>query len=154
GPRTQTVDAARARVEQARGALNTAQSSKGQTKIFAPADGRVTVRNAEPGELVTPGMPIVRVAQLQNVWLRVYVPEPQIGKLRLGQQADVTTDSSARKYSGRVTDIAEEPEFTPKNVQTKDERMKLVFGVKIAVENPDGSLKPGMPADAVIHVGD
>jgi HlyD family secretion protein len=155
GPRKQTIDAARARVEQARGALATAQSSQGQTKIYAPGDGRVTMRNAEPGELVTPGMPIVRVAELQNVWLRVYVPEPQIGNLSLGLRADITTDTiPARLYPGRVIEIANEPEFTPKNVQTRDERVKLVFGVKIAVDNIDGSLKPGMPADAVIHVED
>jgi len=154
GPTKETINTARARVEQARGTFNTAQSSQGQTKIFAPADGRVTVRNTEPGELVTPGLPIVRVAELQSVWLRVYVPEPQVGKLRLGQRAEITTDTSAKKYPGRVIDIAEEQEFTPKNVQTKDERIKLVFGVKIAVDNTDGSLKPGMPADAIIFVGD
>jgi len=102
---------------------------------------------------VMPGMPIVRVAKLHDVWLRVYVPEPRIGLLRLGQQAKVTTDSSDRRYPGRVVEIAQEAEFTPKNVQTRNERVKLVFGVKIAVENPDGSLKPGMPADAVIEVG-
>jgi HlyD family secretion protein len=153
GPRKETVDAARARVAQARGTLATAQSSQGQTKIFAPADGRVTLRSAEPGELVTPGMPIVRVAKLHDAWLRVYVPEPQFGKLRLGQQAEVTTDSYDRRYPGRVVEIAQQPEFTPKNVQTRDERVKLVFGVKIAVDNTDGSLKPGMPADAVIQVG-
>jgi HlyD family secretion protein len=140
-------------VEQARGALQTIQASLKQTVIHSPSDGRVTLRNAEPGELVTPGMPIVRIADLRRVWLRVYVPAPQVGLLKLGQSAEVITDAFPEMLlTGQVIEIAEEPEFTPKNVQTKAERVKLVFGVKIEVENPDGRLKPGMPADAVIDV--
>jgi len=154
GARKETIASGRARVEQARGTLATAEASLNQTKVFAPADGRITLRNVEPGELITPGLPIVRVADLKRVWLKVYVPEPQVGLLKLGQKAEVTTDSYPdRRYAGRVIEIAEEPEFTPKNVQTKGERVKLVFGVKIEVENPNQELKPGMPGDAVIFVG-
>jgi len=153
GPRKETIAAARARVEQARGALNTAQASWEQTRIWCPANARVTLRNAEPGELVTPGLPIVRLALLDSVWLRVYVPETEVGLVKLGQRAEVTTDAYPnKKYPGRVIEIAEQAEFTPKNVQTKEERVKLVFGVKIEVQNPNQELKPGMPADAVIHV--
>ncbi|OPZ86699.1 MAG: putative multidrug resistance protein EmrK [bacterium ADurb.Bin429] len=112
------------------------------------------LRNVEPGELVTPGQPIVRVAELRQVWLRVYVPEPQMGRIKLGQRAEITTDTyPTKRYAGTVIEIAQQPEFTPKNVQTKGERVKLVFGVKIAIENPEQELKPGMPADAVIRVG-
>jgi HlyD family secretion protein len=101
--------------------------------------------------MVTPGMPILRLSRLNTVWLRVYVPEQLVEKVKIGQRARVATDAGAT-YQGTVVEIAEEPEFTPKNVQTKEERVKLVFGVKIEVDNPEGTLKPGMPADAVIDV--
>ncbi|MHB9022561.1 MAG: HlyD family secretion protein [Armatimonadota bacterium] len=154
GPRQQTLDAAKARVAQAQGNLKTAQASAGQTKILAPSSGRVTLRNAEPGELVTPGMPIIRLAKLETVWMRIYVPEKQIGRVHIGQTADIITDAyTDKQYTGRVIEISQEAEFTPKNVQTKEERVKQVFGVKIEIENPDKELKPGMPGDAIIHVG-
>jgi HlyD family secretion protein len=153
GPRRETLQSAAARVEAARGSLAAAESLLAQTRIVAPGPGRVTLRNAEPGEVVTPGFPIVRVADLARVWLRVYVPEPLIGRVKLGQRAAVTADAfPGRAFPGVVTEIAEKPEFTPKNVQTREERVKLVFGVKIEVDNPGGDLKPGMPADAVITV--
>jgi multidrug resistance efflux pump len=154
GPRPEAVRAAEARAAAARGAVQAAEAQLAQARILAPADGRVTLRNAEPGEVVTPGFPILRIADLARPWLRVYVPEPQIGRVRLGQRAEVVVDSfPGRTFAGQVAEIAEKPEFTPKNVQTREERVKLVFGVKIAVENPGGELKPGMPADAVIFVG-
>jgi HlyD family secretion protein len=153
GPRKETIASARARVEQARGALDTARASWQQTSIWSPANARVILRNAEPGELVTPGFPIVRLAILDRVWLRVYVPEPQVGLVKLGQRAEVAADAYPEKrYHGRVVEIAQEPEFTPKNVQTKEERVKLVFGVKVEIENREEELKPGMPADALIFV--
>jgi HlyD family secretion protein len=97
--------------------------------------------------------PRLRVAELGRVWLRVYVPEPRIGLVKLGQRASVSVDAfPGRAFPGVVAEIAEKPEFTPKNVQTREERVKLVFGVKIEIENPGGELKPGMPADAVISV--
>ncbi|OPZ86562.1 MAG: putative multidrug resistance protein EmrK [bacterium ADurb.Bin429] len=151
GARPQTIAAVRARVESAQGTLKTALASERQTTILAPTDGRVMLRAAEVGELVTPGMPILKIAELNHVLLRVYVPEPLIEKVKIGQPARITTDAGT-VYHGTVTEIAEEPEFAPKNVQTKEERVKLVFGVKIEVENPERALKPGMPADAVIEV--
>jgi multidrug resistance efflux pump len=155
GPRRETLRTAEARAEAARGAVAAAEALLAQTRIAAPADGRVTLRNAEPGEVVTPGFPIVRIADLARVWLRVYVPEPQIGRVKTGQRAAVSVDAfPGRAFPGVVTEIAERPEYTPKNVQTREERVKLVFGVKIEVENPDGELKPGMPADAAITVAD
>ena len=151
GPRRESLDAAQARVVQAKGTLHTAAVTAGQTTVTAPADGVVILRNVEPGELVTPGLPIIRFAKLKTVWLRVYVPEEQVGAIHRGQHAVITTDAyTGKQYQGRVTEIAEEPEFTPKNVQTKEERVKLVFGIKIEVDNRDGKLKPGMPADAVL----
>lgn len=155
GPRRETLRAAAARVEAARGTVAAAEALLAQTRIVAPSDGKVTLRNAEPGEVVTPGFPIVRIADLARVRVRVYVPGPQIGRLRTGQAAAVSVDAlPGRTFSGMVTEIAEKPEYTPKNVQTREERAKLVYGVKIEVENPGGELKPGMPADAVIALGD
>jgi HlyD family secretion protein len=139
GPRRETLQAAEARAESARGTLAAAEALLAQTRIVAPSDGRVTLRNAEPGEVVTPGFPILRIADLSRVRLRVYVPQPQIGLVKLGQRASVSVDSfPERTFPGVVTEIAEKPEFTPKNVQTREERVKLVFGVKIEVENPAG----------------
>jgi multidrug resistance efflux pump len=153
GPRPETIEAARGRVAQADAALRVAQAQLGYTTVFSPVAGVVVTRGAELGELVTPGMPIARVSVIDRPWLRVYVPETDLGHVKLGQSAGVTTDTYPdRTYPGRVVEIAQQPEFTPKNVQTKEERVKLVFGVKIEVENRDRELKPGMPADAVIHL--
>lgn len=154
GPRRETLRAAQARVEAALGTVSAAEALLAQTRIFAPADGKVTLRNAEPGEVVTPGFPIVRIADLARVRVRVYVPGPQIGRVRTGQSAAVSVDAlPGRTFTGTVTEIAEKPEYTPKNVQTREERAKLVYGVKVEVENSGGELKPGMPADAVINLG-
>ena len=153
GPRKENIGAGKGTVQQAKGNQQTAQSILNQTKIYAPRTGRVTLRAAEPGEVATVGMPIIRFDELDTVWLRVYVPEEQVGLLKLGQRAVVTTDAFPnRQYHGKVTQINETPEFTPKNVQTKDERTKLVFGVKVTVNNPNQELKAGMPGDATIYV--
>jgi HlyD family secretion protein len=96
----------------------------------------------------------VTIADLGNIWLKIYVPEPQLGRVKLGQKAEIVTDSFRGKvYPGKVTFINSEAEFTPKNVQTQEERVKLVFAVKISVDNPNQELKPGMPADARIVLG-
>jgi HlyD family secretion protein len=155
GPRRETVRVAEARAEAARGSAAAAEALLAQARILSPSDGRVTLRNAEPGEVVTPGFPIVRIADLARVRLRVYVSETQIGLVKTGQRAEVGVDAfPGRSFAGIVTEIAEKPEFTPKNVQTREERAKLVFAVKIEVENAGGELKPGMPADALITVRD
>jgi multidrug resistance efflux pump len=152
GPRQQTIAAAEAAVAQAEAQVKAAEIQLGYTRVAAPFDGTVTVKSAELGELVMPGTPIVLLRPLGQVWLRVYVPEPELGRVKLGQSAEVTSDTyPGNRYPGRVTQISQEAEFTPKNVQTREERVKLVFGVKIAVDNPNHELKPGMPADAVIH---
>ena len=94
------------------------------------------------------------MANLDTVWVRVFIPEPAIPTVHLDNSANVTTDAYEKtQYPGRVTEIAQTPEFTPRNVQTEQERVKLVFGVKVTVDNPRHDLKPGMPADAVIHIG-
>lgn len=154
GAREETVQAARAQVEQARGALESAKAMTEYLTIRAPVSGRVILKIAEQGELVTPGMPVVRIANLETVWLKVYVPEPNM-RVKLGDRAEVVVDAYPdKRFEGRVTEIADKPEFTPRNVQTKEERVKLVFGVKITLANPQGELKPGMPADATIFLSE
>jgi HlyD family secretion protein len=113
----------------------------------------VTSRVAELGEVVASGGPVVVIADLRSVWLRVYVPEARYGAIRLGLGAEAAVDSHPGvRFQGRATEIASEAEFTPRNVQTQQERVKLVFGVKVSLDNPHGKLKPGMPADALIRV--
>jgi len=120
--------------------------------LTAPSNGTVTLRAVEPGELVTIGTNVVRITYLDKVTLMIYVNEGNLGRVKLGDKAEVTIDSApGRMFEGRIVYISPSAEFTPKNVQTKEERTKLVFGVKIEVDNPDGTLKPGLPADATIN---
>jgi len=146
--------AAEGRLESARGALAAAEKRLRDAVVTAPLEGTVLLKIREPGETVSPGQPIVRLADLDHMWLRVYVPETEIDRVELGQKAEVTIDAApGRSFAGEVTEIAQEAEFTPKNVQTREQRVKLVFGVKIGLANPEGALKPGMPADARISAG-
>jgi HlyD family secretion protein len=140
-----------ANIARERAALAAAEAQLGYTILRSPQGGVVLRKHVEPGEIVAAGTPVVTLADLRNIWLRIYVPEPQIGRVKLGQVAEITTDSyKGKAYRGRVTFISSEAEFTPKNVETREERVKLVFAVKITVDDPDQELKPGMPADAKI----
>ncbi|MEW6570488.1 MAG: efflux RND transporter periplasmic adaptor subunit [Nitrospirota bacterium] len=108
-------------------------------------------KTVELGETVAQGIPIYTIGDLENPWVKIYVKEDKIGRLKLGQKAEVTTDSYPGKiYGGTVTYISSEAEFTPKHVQTQEERVKLVFGVEVSVKNVNQELKPGMPADVKI----
>ncbi|NLO75194.1 MAG: HlyD family efflux transporter periplasmic adaptor subunit [candidate division WS1 bacterium] len=154
GPTPQTIQAARGQVAQARGALQASQERLQYLNLHAPVSGRVLVKNVERGELVVAGRPLLRLADLENMWVRVYVPLTNL-RVRLGNRATVTTDAyPEEEFTGVVTEVADRPEFTPKNIQTKEERVKLVFGVKITLNNPQLKLKPGMPADAIIYLSD
>ena len=122
------------------------------TRITSPLDGTVLTRAVEPGELVQPGTPLYSILNLDKLYMKVYVPEPDVGKLKLGQNARVYVDAYPEQpFDATVTKIAQEAEFTPKNVQTREERVKQVFGVELSIDNPDGKLKPGMPGDAVLR---
>ena len=146
--------AAEAQVEAAEAARAAAVKKLDDATVRAPMEGVVVLKIREPGETVAAGQPILRLADLDHMWLRVYVPETELPRVKLGQAAEVTTDADPGKsYQGRVTEISQQAEFTPKNVQTREQRVKLVFGVKVSVENPGQELKPGMPADARIKVG-
>jgi len=126
-----------------------------QAVIYSPVNATVLEKNLEIGELAFPGTPVITLADLTRPWIKIYVQEKRIGRVKLGQKAVITVDSfKDRNFSGKVVSIANKAEFTPKTIQTKEERVKLVFAVKIAVENPGLSLKPGMPADAEIILGE
>jgi HlyD family secretion protein len=154
GPRKETIDQARAKVKQAEAALQLAQTRLSYATLVSPMSGVVLSKNIEPGEYVAPGTPVVTVGDLVHVWLRAYIPETEQRRVKVGQKADVTIDNNPGKiFPGRVSFIAQQAEFTPKNVQTEKERVKLVFRIKIDITNPDMELKPGMPADAVIQTG-
>jgi HlyD family secretion protein len=115
--------------------------------ITSPTDGIVTEKLAEAGELATRGQPLLVITDVARAWLTVYLPEPDLGAIRIGQEAEVRTDAGETRQ-GHVTFVSAQAEFTPKNVQTRDERVKLVFKVKIGLDNADGLFKPGMPAEA------
>lgn len=144
------LDASHAQSGQLEAALHRSKSRVRETILYAPSAGVVLSRNFEPGEVVLPGAAILSVADLSRVRLSVYAPEPQLPRIHLGATAIVRVDGSGQEFRGRVVSVADRAEFTPKNVQTSDARSRLVFEVRIELENPDRHLKPGMPADAVI----
>ena len=151
GPRIEKVERARAQLQQAKEALALAETRLGYATLTSPLTGVVLSHNIEPGEFVAPGTPIVTVGDLAHVWLRAYVDETDLGRVKVGQVVKVTADTYPDKvYEGRVSFIASQAEFTPKSVQTKKERVKLVYRTKITVDNPHMELKAGMPADARI----
>ena len=147
------TDEATARKQAAEATLAEAQSVFDDLTIKAPTAGTVVARFVDDGEVITAGSPLLDVVDLDQLYLQVYVPETQIGKLRLGLPARVYTDAFPEKpFEATVRYIASEAEFTPREVQTKDERVKLVYAVRIYLnENPDHRLTPGLPADAVIR---
>jgi HlyD family secretion protein len=149
--RRQELATQEAAIARDRAALAGADAQLGYTVVHSPQAGVVLRKHVEPGEIIAAGTPVITLADLGNVWLKIYIPERELGRVKLGQVAEITTDSYPGKvYPGTVTFINSEAEFTPKNIQTQEERVKLVFAVKISLANPDQELKPGMPADARI----
>ena len=143
------VQAARAQVLSAQAVLELAKIQLKHSGLRAPFKGIIVSRNVEPGEVVSPGQEVISLADLSKVDLKVFVPETEIGMVKPGQEVEVKIDSfPAKTYSGHVSFISPEGEFTPKIIQTHKERVKLVYLVKIKILNPDLQLKPGMPADA------
>lgn len=145
------VSAAEAEVLRTQATVRAAETVLEDMQARSPINGVVTRTHAEAGETVGAGRPIVSVARLHDPWVRVYIPESMIGEVTLGATAYAQVDSfPGRRFAGTVTYVASQAEFTPKNVQTQEERVKLVFAVDVRVENPEGVLKPGMPADVYI----
>ncbi|MBI9076523.1 MAG: efflux RND transporter periplasmic adaptor subunit [Desulfatibacillum sp.] len=153
GPRKENIAQARARMESAREAVKIAEKRIQDALLKAPFDGVILTKAAEPGAYMNPGTPVVTLAQMDPLWLRAFVSEKDLGRLRLGIEVEVSTDAYPGKiYPGRLSFISSESEFTPKSVQTFEERLNLMYRVKIELDNPNGELKPGMPADAVIRI--
>jgi HlyD family secretion protein len=152
GLRPEEINGARVRRDGAAVQVDLLKKRVRNCTITAPTAATVTLRSVEPGELVGVGTNIVRLTYLDKVKLTIYVSESELGHVSLGQRADVSIDAfgGGRVFPGTVTYISPVAEFTPKNVQTKEERTKLVFAVKLEIQNPDGALKPGLPADARI----
>jgi HlyD family secretion protein len=141
----------RAQIEQARAQAALVDSQLADSVIYSPIDGVVLVKSAEPGEVVAPGTPLLTLGEVSKPWVRGYIREQDLGRVKLGAKAKVTTDSYPGKiYWGRVSFVASEAEFTPKQIQTPEERIKLMYRVKIEIENPQHELKLNMPADAEI----
>jgi HlyD family secretion protein len=146
-------DVAASKLQVARASLRTAEVRLRDSIIYAALNGVVLRRNVEEGETVGAGTALFTIGDLENPWVKVYVKEDRLGLVKLGQTAQVMTDSYPEKiYEGTITYISSKAEFTPKNVQTREERVKLVFGVKVSVKNIDAELKPGMPADVRINL--
>ncbi len=153
GPRVETIKSNEAQVRLARAQLGVYQQQLADMELKSPVKGVVLRKNVEAGETVTAGTPIFTVGDLEHPWVKIYIKEDKLGLVKLGQKGQVTVDTYPGKvFSGTVTYISSEAEFTPKNVQTQEERVKLVFGVKVSVDNPNQELKPGMPADVSIRV--
>jgi HlyD family secretion protein len=153
------VTAAESKVTQAQKSIDQAQSAidiidvqLGKLVVTSPQDGVVLARNVEPGEVIVAGAAALTLGQLDNLKITVYIPENRYGEVRLGDTADVKVDSFPNQtFKATITRIADQAEFTPRNVQTAEGRQTTVYAVDLAVENPSGQLKPGMPADVIFN---
>lgn len=150
--RPEEISQADARVQQAEAALEIAKINLNNSYVISPLDGNVVEKLLEPGDFVTVGSPIYTVSDMKKMKMTVYVTEVELAKIRLGDHADVILDGMPHHvFPGKVTYVSQTAEFTPKNVQTKEDRVKLVFGVRIEIDNSLNYLKAGLPAEAVIH---
>ena len=153
GSRQEEIDAARARRDQTKAQMASLQKKVNDCIVTAQASGIVTKRFVEEGELASTGTALYRISILSSMDITIYVSESDLPKIKINQKAFVNIDAfQNRDYEGKVVFISPTAEFTPKNIQTKDERTKLVFSVKVKVPNPDGMLKAGIPADVTLHV--
>jgi HlyD family secretion protein len=148
----QDLVARRAEVDRNQANVGVIDSQIQDTALSAPVDGVVLVRSADPGEVLAAGTPVLTLGEIDKPWFRGYVPQSKLGRVQLGQRVEVRSDSYPDKlYRGKITFIASEAEFTPKQIQTQEERVKLVYRIKVEVENPDRELKLNMPVDAEIR---
>lgn len=151
--REQEVDSRKAQIEQARAQLSISDAQLDDTAIAAPINGVVLVKSAEVGEVLAAGTTVATLGEIDRPWLRGYINEKDLGRVKLGAKVNVTTDSfPGKSYAGRISFISSQAEFTPKQIQTTEERVKLVYRIKVEIENPRHELKLNMPADAVIQV--
>ena len=153
GPRPERLAAARAELTPAESARDAVDVTLARLRLVAPRAGVIAARHREPGEAVAAGSPVVTLLDLDDRWVRIYVPEYRLGRVALGQRAAIASDSFAdRTYVGEVAFIGSEAEFTPRNVQTSEERVRLVYPVRVRIlEDPRYELKPGLPVDVVLQ---
>ena len=145
------LTAAQAREKELRAQLEAAKTQLSYTEIRSPLKGVVLTKNVEAGEFVNPGTPVVTIANIDDLWMNIYIPETQTGLVKLGQNVLVRVDSFPKEaFKGKITFVSAEEEFTPKTIVTQEERIKLVYRTKVSLENTNQRLKPGMPADAEI----
>lgn len=153
GPRRERIDSARARLDQAAAGLDLVHTRLDYTVLTAPASGMVLTKRIEAGEYVAAGTPVLTIGDLGNAWLRAYLDETDLGRVRFGQPVRIFSDSFRdRVFAGTITFISSEAEFTPRSVQTEKERVKLVYRIKVTVPNARGEFKPGMPVSAEIEL--
>ncbi len=153
GPRKEDIAAAEAKLSALTAALDLARQKLADTKLYAPADGIIRNRILEPGDMAFPGSPVFTVALYDPMWVRAYVPEPDLGKIALGMKATITTDSyPGKSYKGWIGFISPVAEFTPKNVETPELRTRLVYQVRVYVCNHRNELRLGMPATVTIRL--
>ncbi len=154
GPRQETIDQARAKMRVAEETVKQAEQQLDYTELIAPMDAVVLSTSAEAGEYLNPASPVLTLGQMDKPWLRAYINETDLGRIKLGQEVQVSTDTFPDKtYLGRISYISSQAEFTPKTVQTFEERVKLMYRIKVMLDNIDHELKPGMPADGYIDIG-
>ena len=152
GSRRQEIAAARARVAAADAQIEAIQKTVGDATVKAPVAGTITSKLVDTGEMVSARTPVAIISDLYNAWANIYVDEPLVPRLKLRQEVTIVTDA-AHRIPGRITYISPRAEFTPRNVQTADERSKLVYRIKVTVDNREGILKPGMPVEADLGGG-
>jgi multidrug resistance efflux pump len=151
GARKEDIDAARAQLERARAALQQIETQLGELEVKAPADAFVEVFQLRPGDLINPNSPVATLVEINRLWVRVYVPEPELGHMQLGKDVSVNVDTFRDKnFKGTIEHISSRGEFTPRNVQTRDERTHQVFAVRVRLDNSSHELRAGMAADVSI----
>lgn len=151
GNRPDQIKAARIELERSRTVLQAAESLLDDTNIASPLDGTVVTRNFEPGEFVSTGAAVATVADLKDLWIKVYISTDDLPKIKLGQEVSFTVSGTPEVFKGSILEIASRGEFTPKMIQTKQERTNTVYAVKVKIDNSSGIFKPGMPADVTIR---
>ncbi|MEN6462111.1 MAG: HlyD family efflux transporter periplasmic adaptor subunit [Syntrophomonas sp.] len=151
GNRPDVLEGAQAEVEKSKAVLQASQSVLEDLKVYSPINGTVLSRNYEPGEFVQMGAALATVADLNKLWVKVYIPTDDLPAIKLRQKVHFTVSGDDHQYTGEIINIASKGEFTPKTIQTKKERTNVVFAVKIGIKNESGVLKPGMPADVVFN---
>jgi HlyD family secretion protein len=152
GPRKEDIERAAAELAARESAVASARARLGYTSLASPVEGVISVRLAERGEVVAPGQPVLRLAELTRPWVRAYLNEQELARVRLGQPAEVRVDGVASPLRGRLGFISPQAEFTPKTVETRALRVDLVYRIKVEVDNAEGRLKVGMPADVTLEL--